>query len=197
VLTGFLHPDLDLAVLLGDLVAHRGIPSSAGRDHHHHAGRGQGRGEGQGPALEVRADGWHHRTVQFTGTASGDWFAFYNPGGDIVGLAPTGANGGTLRWFTFPARSSELLSTACQLAAGVPRCPFSARFWQHMRIERSLRYGHDRVSPRNRARARYVFDQELQQRRWARGGVSRRRGGRASWRCGRRCRAFGCRDGAR
>ena len=54
--------------------------------------------------------------VQFTGTASGDWFAFYNPGGDIVGLAPTGANGGTLRWFTFPARSSELLSTACQLA---------------------------------------------------------------------------------
>ncbi len=54
--------------------------------------------------------------VQFTGTASGDWFAFYNPGGDIVGLAPTGANGGSLRWFTFPARSSELLSTACQLA---------------------------------------------------------------------------------
>ena len=54
--------------------------------------------------------------IQFAGTANGDWFAFYNPRGDIVGLAPTGANGDRLRWFTFPARSSELLSTACQLA---------------------------------------------------------------------------------
>ena len=54
--------------------------------------------------------------VQFAGAASGYWFAFYDPAGDIVGLAPTDGNGDALRWFTFPARSSELLSTACQLA---------------------------------------------------------------------------------
>jgi WD40 repeat protein len=54
--------------------------------------------------------------IQFTDAPSGWWFAFYNSAGDIDGLAPSGPDGGSSQWFTFPGRSSELLATACQLA---------------------------------------------------------------------------------